>query len=381
MFRYFPIVFIIVFLYSGLMKWINIGIDLTLLSLIFLIASLIFHRKKESILKSYSLVKTEVNAIVFFGILYSLTSVYTLSESYYLEKIAYLWIAIFSFLLPIIFLNKKSKLTFFFKSFNFFSIATLVVLAYLFMTSKWYIFITNQEDYENTPNYLAVASLLGVFIICNMRKKKIKAKILSVIAIGFMFLLSGRGPIIGLGLVYVIYLLLDSKKTKNVLYISALITIVYFGWKTYSSSEEIINAGSRFGTLFEDNPRYAQIKKAFTIISNNSLLGVGIGGYGLAADNVDEFWHPHNLILEVFSEAGFFITSIFLYLLFKIFIVNNLKISYKKETVIFILASAYLFIQAMKSGGIPDMRVTFFWLGFMTFAMKRYEKEELNILK
>ena len=379
MFRYFPIVFIIVFLYSGLMKWINIGIDLTLLSLIFLIASLIFHRKKESILKSYSLVKTEVNAIVFFGILYSLTSVYTLSESYYLEKITYLWIAIFSFLLPIIFLNKKSKLTFFFKSFNFFSIATLVVLAYLFMTSKWYIFITNQEDYENTPNYLAVASLLGVFIICNMRKKIIKAKILSVIAIGFMFLLSGRGPIIGLGLVYVIYLLLDSKKTKNVLYISALITIVYFGWKTYSSSEEIINAGSRFGTLFEDNPRYAQIKKAFTIISN--LLGVGIGGYGLAADNVDEFWHPHNLILEVFSEAGFFITSIFLYLLFKIFIVNNLKISYKKETVIFILASAYLFIQAMKSGGIPDMRVTFFWLGFMTFAMKRYEKEELNILK
>ncbi len=382
MFKYFPVVFVILFLYSGLMKWINIGIDLTLLSLLVLIVLVITNRRKMDLLNSYLLVKTEVNTIVFFGILYSLTSIYTISGNYYLEKIAYLWIAIFSFLLPVIFLNEESKLTRFFKMFNLFSVVVMMMLAYLFITSKWYVFITKQDDYENIPNYLAIGSLLGVFIICNIKRKKIKVKLLSIIAIVFMFLLSGRGPIIGLGVVYLLYLFLDSKKIKNILFISILFAVVYLGYQKFSSSsEEVINTANRFSTVFNENPRYKQLEKSLIIISDNLFFGVGIGGYGMASDNVDKFWHPHNIILEIFSESGFFITFIFLYLLFKIFIVNNLKVSYKREKVIFIIASIYLFIQAMKSGGIPDMRVTFFWLGFMTFVMKKYEKVELNILK
>ncbi|WP_417291661.1 O-antigen ligase family protein [Corallibacter sp.] len=364
------------------MKWINIGIDLTLLSLLVLIVLVITNRRKMDLLNSYLLVKTEVNTIVFFGILYSLTSIYTISGNYYLEKIAYLWIAIFSFLLPVIFLNEESKLTRFFKMFNLFSVVVMMMLAYLFITSKWYVFITKQDDYENIPNYLAIGSLLGVFIIFNIKRKKIKVKLLSIIAIVFMFLLSGRGPIIGLGVVYLLYLFLDSKKIKNILFISILFAVVYLGYQKFSSSsEEVINTANRFSTVFNENPRYKQLEKSLIIISDNLFFGVGIGGYGMASDNVDKFWHPHNIILEIFSESGFFITFIFLYLLFKIFIVNNLKVSYKREKVIFIIASIYLFIQAMKSGGIPDMRVTFFWLGFMTFVMKKYEKVELNILK
>ncbi len=229
---------------------------------------------------------------------------------------------------------------------------------------------------------MAIGRLLGVFIIFNIKRKKIKVKLLSIIAIVFMFLLSGRGPIIGLGVVYLLYLFLDSKKIKNILFISILFAVVYLGYQKFSSSsEEVINTANRFSTVFNENPRYKQLEKSLIIISDNLFFGVGIGGYGMASDNVDKFWHPHNIILEIFSESGFFITFIFLYLLFKIFIVNNLKVSYKREKVIFIIASIYLFIQAMKSGGIPDMRVTFFWLGFMTFVMKKYEKVELNILK
>ena len=101
----------------------------------------------------------------------------------------------------------------------------------------------------------------------------------------------------------------------------------------------------------------------------------------MAAVKSDEFWHPHNLILEIFTESGIFITLLFLYFLFKIFISNNKKISYNKEKIIFILISIYLFMQVMKSGGIPDMRVPFFWFGLMTYVVKRYKDEDLSFLK
>ena len=376
--RKLPAILIIMFLYSGLMKWINIGVDLTLISFSFVFLLAVTSKKKD-LLKSYLILKKEVNIILFFGILYSLTAVYTLSLEYYLQKIAYLWIAIFSFLLPIIFLDKESKLNHFLKTFNLFSILTILILAYLLITSKWYIFNTLQDDYLNTPNYLAVGTLLGVFIICNFKKK---LSLFSLIAFVFMILLSGRGPIIALFLVYFFYMIVNSQKSKKLLSFLILISLFYLGYNEFSSSEDVINTTNRFISIIDDsNPRYNQIVQAFNIIEEDLFLGVGIGGYGMAAANIDEFWHPHNLILEIFSESGFFITLLFLYFLFKIFISNNLKSNFSNEKITFILISIYLFSQAMKSGGIEDMRVTFFWFGLMTYVIKRYKNEEISFFK
>ena len=49
---------------------------------------------------------------------------------------------------------------------------------------------------------------------------------------------------------------------------------------------------------------------------------------------------------------------------------NTINIKLNDEGYIISLIAFYLFIQSMKSGGIPDMRVTFFWFGLMTFCIK-----------
>ena len=99
--RYFVSFVLIIFLYSGLIKWLDFGVDPTLIGLILVLAVFIFKIKSK-----FRFIAKEIKILVTFGVLYSFTFIYTLSDSYYIEKILYLWLAIFSFILPSVIFNK-----------------------------------------------------------------------------------------------------------------------------------------------------------------------------------------------------------------------------------------------------------------------------------
>ena len=369
--KYFVHFTITIFLYSGLLKWINIGIDLTLISLLLIIVFVFIDFKKKRLSIKKSNTNSEIKILILFGLLYTLTFIYTVSNSYFIEKIGYLWIAIFSFLLPIIFLNNENKVFNFIKVFKFLAKLGVLFLLYLLLTSQWSLFITTQEEGTKIPNYLSVGSFLGVFIFLNHKNRKIVDIFFNLLAIGLMFFLSGRGPLLGLVTVCFIFYLLGKNKIKKIRIFIGLVVLGYFFIDLFINSREFLNSQRRLLSLFtETNVRYYQIQQVIEIIGENFFFGVGIGGYGIAADNVDVLWHPHNMILEVLSESGILITLFFLYFLFLIFIRNTIKTKLKSN--MFVMISIYLFLQAMKSGGIPDMRVTFFWFGFMTLILKKY---------
>lgn len=374
-YKYFNSFVLIIFLYSGLIKWINIGIDITLASLIVLIAITLFNIKRK-----IKVIGPEIKIIIIFGVLYSLTSIYTVSDSYFIEKILYLWMAIFSFILPSLILKEEEEMSIFFNVYNFFGIICLLILSYLLLTGQWYIFITSTYDNINFPNYLAVGSFLGVFVLANIKRKNKIFRIISVIAIIFMILLSGRGPVIALLFSYILYFLFSSGKIKQLVPFIIVLTVMYSAYLQFDEFEEVTNSFNRFTNLLGNEERIGQIKEASEIISNNFIFGVGIGGYGIASAGIDAFWHPHNIILEILSESGVFIFTIFLYFLFKIFFINNYKFLLNKISVIFPLIAFFLFIQAMKSGGIADFRITFFWLGMMTYAVKKFKNNNLTFL-
>ena len=369
--KYFVHFTITIFLYSGLLKWINIGIDLTLISLLLIIVFVFIDFKKKRLSIKKSNTNSEIKILILFGLLYTLTFIYTVSNSYFIEKIGYLWIAIFSFLLPIIFLNNENKVFNFIKVFKFLAKLGVLFLLYLLLTSQWSLFITTQEEGTKIPNYLSVGSFLGVFIFLNHKNRKIVDIFFNLLAIGLLFFLSGRAPLLGLVTVFFIFYLLGKNKIKKIRIFIGLVVLGYFFIDLFINSREFLNSQRRLLSLFtETNVRYYQIQQVIEIIGENFFFGVGIGGYGIAADNVDVLWHPHNMILEVLSESGILITLFFLYFLFLIFIRNTIKTKLKSN--MFVMISIYLFLQAMKSGGIPDMRVTFFWFGFMTLILKKY---------
>ena len=244
----------------------------------------------------------------------------------------------------------------------------------------WYVFIIKQDTYENLPNYLAVGNFLAVIIIINFKTDKKINKIITLIALIFLILLSGRGPILGLIISYLVYFLISKRKTKIIVPLLLIGSILYLGFTQFKENDEVKNFTQRFENLTtgETNPRIDQAQAAFDIIGNNIVLGVGIGGYGIANANRDEFWHPHNIILEILSESGVFISMIFIYFLFKVFWINNSNFKLNSITIIFFILAFYHIIQAMKSGGIPDMRITFFWIGLMTYGVKKFYNQTGN---
>ena len=367
--RYFVSFVLIIFLYSGLIKWLDFGVDPTLIGLILVLAVFIFKIKSK-----FRFIVKEIKILVTFGVLYSFTSIYTLSDSYYIEKILYLWLAIFSFILPSVIFNKNKDLVIFFKLLKIILVCSILFLLYLLLSGQWSLFILKQDDTLNIPNYLSIGNFIVVYIIYNFNKVKKTNIIFYISAIIILVLLSGRGPVLGLIFVWFIYLIRNNKnKFKIVFKVLPVVFILFVILNSLGDSDELVNTANRFSGLLENdnNQRSNQFTQALTILGDNLFFGVGIGGYGVASAGLDELWHPHNIILEILSESGVFISSIFLFFIFKIFIINTINIKLNDEGYIISLIALYLFIQSMKSGGIPDMRVTFFWLGLMTLCIKK----------
>ena len=367
--RYFVSFVLIIFLYSGLIKWLDFGVDPTLIGLILVLAVFIFKIKSK-----FRFIAKEIKILVTFGVLYSFTSIYTLSDSYYIEKILYLWLAIFSFILPSVIFNKNKDLVIFFKLLKIILVCSILFLLYLLLSGQWSLFILKQDDTLNIPNYLSIGNFIVVYIIYNFNKVKKTNIIFYISAIIILLLLSGRGPVLGLIIVWFIYLIRNNKnKFKIVFKVLPVVFILFVILNSLGDSDELVNTANRFSGLLENenNQRSNQFTQALTILGDNLFFGVGIGGYGAATVGLDELWHPHNIILEILSESGIFISSIFLFFIFKIFIINTINIKLNDEGYIISLIALYLFIQSMKSGGIPDMRVTFFWLGLMTLCIKK----------
>jgi O-antigen ligase len=134
-------------------------------------------------------------------------------------------------------------------------------------------------------------------------------------------LISGaRQGIIGFLIIIIVSLFLNVKMNKKALIIIALALIVsFFSAISFIDSDYLkimIEAESLQGAL---NRNY---ERAFDIMKEKPLLGVGLGGYPDPA--YGKHLYPHNIFLEILSEAG--IIGLILCLLVVIKRVKNINI-------------------------------------------------------
>tara|TARA_Y100000768_G_scaffold311072_1_gene245573 strand:+ start:51 stop:677 length:627 start_codon:yes stop_codon:yes gene_type:complete len=99
--------------------------------------------------------------------------------------------------------------------------------------------------------------------------------------------------------------------------------------------------------------------------SKSVILGYGLGSFSNEFNNEDKRLYPHNIILEIFFELGIIGLLIILGL-----VLTNIKIFKNYLSNFALLAVIVLFLNAMKSSSIVDLRVLFALYAISIFHFK-----------
>ncbi|WP_221886598.1 O-antigen ligase family protein, partial [Vibrio cholerae] len=186
----------------------------------------------------------------------------------------------------------------------------------------------------------------------------------------FCISLGGRGPFISLLIITLIPFLLRFRKYYKHILVGVLILlliVLYTGvFDTFLARFDTINSSGGDISL---QSRFKEYSIAFESISDNPILGSGIGMSGIILGYGDIYAYPHNVLLESWMELGFigfvFVLSLYIY-------ASTSWLITKDHLPEFWLGLVVLFylINALKTGSIYEQRYLSFYLGMAFFFMK-----------
>lgn len=396
-----PPIFLVIFVFSGLLKWIPLPIDITLLSLLCLIVFFVMSFLYADVRDRFCTIETLICLIffLFYFLLFFSSSLYSVSETFWLEKIQGMILSVIALVLPLFLLRKENDFYWFNNGLLFLTALAAIILLgfYLTGTLDYYIFQGVGSGNDNSesliPDYLVVGTLLSIGILISLQKKKAIIYLLSLVSLFCILLIGSRGPLVFLVLASLIFILLtnrgksklDLSLQKRIFTASTVVSLisltVYISFLEGGFDSTLV----RFARLFTDSEELAktfrveEFSLAIDIIKNYPLFGVGIGGYGQVAYNADFNVYPHNLILETAAELGIF--SVFIFL--SGFIIMLYMAIKQREDNLVCLYIAILFFELfnfMKSGGFISSRELYLFAGVL-LARYEYTLRQTNKMK
>jgi O-antigen ligase len=205
-----------------------------------------------------------------------------------------------------------------------------------------------------TYNVLAIPLLLAYYF--KDRSKYILIALLVIIA-GILVTLSRTG-ILGFIISVFIYLYLERKKVKYFFGIvtgfGLLITGLFFYYKEYINA--IVDARSGI-----DWTRIGLFKGGLNLISENLIFGVGINNYSVVNKTIMDTQiiddNLHNSWLSIFVETGLIGLLIFIFFMFYILWVSNVKKTFCSNALISTLIGAFF-------GGLTNSLFDNFYFNF-----------------
>jgi len=364
--------FLVLFAYSGMVKWLPIfPIDPTFLSALGLLAILLCRVHKGFVKCRGNIFLTLLSVLLFFA-WYFFSSIYTVSPEYFKHKALVLLLNIFAFIFPVICFNTYQH----FIQFNRFLLAlslitSLIILSiYIMFGSIDLILYMSRMERETSkiPDYLALGSVIGLGILSLQARMSFAKGCFAILGVATMFVLGSRGPILFTGILFFLGLFLHktegSRLKKIPLY--SLITVVAVSillqWQGAERSFQRFasigsDTGARDGAL-----RVSEFVTALKVISDSPLVGVGLGGYGIAGYQSDGNIYPHNIFLEAFAETGFIG-----FLLFGLSMLSLLllapRICKTKDGVTYLILLLFVLLNYQKSGGFISARNLYMFAG------------------
>jgi O-antigen ligase len=391
------VVILLLFFFSGFLKTlllfynINFPFDLTAISAALLVLSIL----NNIFIVRVKINKSQTNSLLMLLIFYSwiiITIIYSSSEKYSIIKTINFATNIIAF--SYIIFNKNLRILTFLR--------LNIIITILF--GLWYVFISINVGANLLGEtqlsvyrvfYLSISYLLGInFLILSTNKNNIFLNkgndfILSVLILGMMFMIRGRGPLLFSLLFFAIYLVIKIYKTRYTKTVYKIKEIVRFSltfiiflvatFSIYINNQKKINnlvslTVGRVGLLIPKDGNLANMgssvtarvdlfKKSIDLINADffkPIFGYGIGSYGIITKGKDERLYPHNIFLEIIVELGLFGFAIFLfYMYFNFFSIKN-ENYYISNFIIL-----YIFFNMFKSGSLVDFRVNFIFFAIL----------------
>lgn len=399
------VIILLLYFFSGFLKTlllfynINLPFDLTALSAALLVLNILYN----IFIIRVKITKCQTNSLLMLLLFYSwiiISLTYTPSEEYSFIKTINFATNIIAF--SYIIFNKNLRILTFLR--------LNIIITILF--ALWYIFISS--NVESSPLnevqlsvyrgfYLSISYLLGVnFLILSTTKNNIFLNrgndiILSVLILGMMFMIRGRGPLLFSLLFFAIYLVIKIYKTRYIKTVYKFKEIVKFSltffifliatFSIYINNQKKINnlvsnTVARVTLLIPKDGNAAKMgssvtarvdlfKKSIDLINADffkPIFGYGIGSYGIINNGIDERLYPHNIFLEIIVELGLFGLIIFLFYMYFNFSLTTNKNYYISKFVIL-----YIYFNMFKSGSLIDFRMNFIFFAILLIPTLKKE--------
>lgn len=385
----FFVCFLFLYAFSGLFKWIIFFIDPTLLFAVLCLFSILINLNYQILVINNSLNKVIWFVFLLHGAIL-ISIIYTISDKYYLIKTGKVFFNLIGLLAPLFILHSRNS----FKILKFICLAALIFTLLILFFELFNNNLTRirfQDDIPGMtnpfPDYMSISYFLGTMILILLDLKKKRQMILLFFAFMFMLLLAAKGPILFLfSSILIVY-------WKQIKFFRIKTFLVTFSLTFFFVLISIVNGASILNNLLgrlmffsdgieADKSSFARLElfeKAINLISENPILGVGIGGFAKAIGEDDGRLSPHNIFLELWVEVGIFpLIVIFALIIFLI-------VQYRKLLKIFeddmgrsiISICLYMFFGLLVSSYLEDIRLTYFWIGVSIayFALLYKEKK------
>lgn len=394
------------YLISGIIKSflnffsISLPVDVTLLISVLLTAGLVFDGlKKKYSIDAKSFIST--NLLMLFFLWLNITILYSPSSVYSYQKSFLFLTNILAFLVPL-----------FYKGFDYsrflkFLIILTPFLGVLFLVNyAQIIYSTSEEDKAFEVLYLSLPQIGGLCLIATVVFNELfssKLKMLIIILTTLTVILAGgRGPIIFTAIVLISYGLITylsnifafeknvqkptSKSVKKGLIFFILLSTILLILISSSEDMKVLfdRSYGRLSLLFisfteghDPSDRITLFESAGNYIFDNVralIIGNGLGSYGVLVGNVDGRYYPHNIILEIWFEAG--LIGVILFSVFFIYSCGR-----RITTNPFTWLVLFIFLNAMKSGGLEDMRLFFGFLALLGAYAKNMSVARRDVYK
>lgn len=369
----------LLFIISGWLKaylslfGISLPIDITII-----FAGLLIY---NIILKWNQVVNRNIIIAIFFLLLFYfwmlITLFYTPSVSYSKLKALYFLLNIIAFVYPILIrdfnINKFFRLLVLF-SFFLGVINISVILAYQIKLISYNTYSPWKDQYLGTGMYLGLSV---VTIFCSrfeLFRQKSVSYLLFFISITFLILSAARGPVIFATFISFLYWLFVWQKAikfsryinRNLLLLLSSFLIIAIIFSRTILVRFIYRFNDLIASLINEsgeplNPRLFFLKEALKSITENwqsFLFGKGIASYGVVVYNIDGRFYPHNIIIEVLFEFG--LIGLIIFTFFIIYSLNKIS-----KTNFLIFSFFYLFLNALKSYSLIDLRILFALVAFV----------------
>jgi len=388
-----------VFLLSGIIKsflnfyGLSLHIDFTLLTGLLLILWIIINHFRD---RQYQISLRSITGMYLLGLFYlwmNISISYSLSTHYSYSKSVLFLTNILAYICPLLY--KQFDIMKFSKSFIIISSA----LGVLFL-SQYAPIIYSAVGPERAFSglYLSLPEVSGICLLILLIIYKVFPLMLNwfliILNSLIIILAGGRGPIIFVGIVLIIFAIFQffakhllktqgsmfrSSATKRIILLVVLLGFSLLLLTNYSSGAKALfdrSKGRLSLLLFADSQGISDIssmdridhilfsKDLILTDSYRFFLGYGLGSYGVLYGLGEGRAYPHNILLEIWVEMG--LVGI---LIFSFFLIN----AYRKNIVYnpFLWFIFYLFLNALKSSSFVDIRLLF---GFIAMFILYYEK-------